>query len=197
MTTLYQEAVTEKDVIIVDFMENWSLNLGRKDMTALQWAKSNLNFDYVLKSDDDVFVDIDALITTIRRQYGKEERDVYFGNLIQQGEVRRSGRLQVPVEEYPAKVYENYCSGGGFVLSRTLIRKMIPHFNWEHPLRIEDAYIGWLVARAGGRAEAVKGFEMFKDKCTYTNTLVVTHPASQQCKEKLQKILLDKKKHFS
>ena len=58
MAAVYKEAQQKKDVIVEDFMESWSDNMGKKVMTALQWVTANFQYDYVLKSDDDVFVDI-------------------------------------------------------------------------------------------------------------------------------------------
>ena len=98
----------------------------------------------------------------------------------------RSGRYRVSTEEYPAEYYEPYCSGGGFILSQPLVDRMIPLFQWEHPLRIDDAYIGGRVIAAGGGAEHGDGFLMWNTGCRYQKGLLVTHPADESCMRKLQ-----------
>ena len=191
MKKLYKEAIKEHDIIIEDFMESYSLSMGKKVMTGLQWANANFRFDYILKTDDDVFVDVDSLISKIQKI---DNRYIYMGNVMVGSEVLRSGRYGVSVEEYPAKVYEPYCSGGGYILSKPLVEKLIPIFQWEHPLRIDDAYMGGRVIKAGGKAIHEKGFLMWNDNCVYSDNLIVTHPADKECMEKLQKIVIQKKK---
>lgn len=57
---------------------------------------------------------------------------------------------------------------------------MIPHFNWEKPLKIDDAYIGSLVKKAGGRPlHAPEHFLMWNDKCKYLDKFIVSHPAKK------------------
>merc|ERR1712126_408446 len=122
--------------------------MGKKVMTGLQWVNANFKYDFVLKTDDDVFTDVDGVIAKLKKF---DDELVYTGNIMVGSEVLRSGRYGVPYEEYPASVYEPYCSGGGFALSESLIRNMIPVFQWEHPLRIDDAYFGGRVIKAGGK----------------------------------------------
>jgi len=58
---------------------------------------------------------------------------------------------------------------------------MIPHFNWETPLKIDDAYIGSLVKKAGGHPlHAPEHFLMWNDKCKYHDKFIVSHPAKQK-----------------
>lgn len=194
MINLFDEAIKERDIIIEDFMESYSLNMGKKVMSGLQWLQLNFLYDYVLKCDDDVFVDVDFLLSTLRKMNNKF---IYMGNVMVGSEVLRSGRYAVPVEEYPAKVYEPYCSGGGFVLSYSLVENMIPFFQWEHPLRIDDAYFGGRVIKAGGKATDSVGFRMWNDDCKYDDKLLVTHPAGKKCLEKLHKMVSEKKKNYT
>lgn len=195
MEAVYKEAQAKKDVIVEDFMESWSDNMGKKVMTALQWVTANFQYDYILKSDDDVFVDIDAILTRIMLVvHPSLNKDLFMGNVMFGQPVERSGRYMISPEEHPARVFKDYCSGGGYILSNSLIKKMIPLFIWEHPLRIDDAYIGDRVNAAGSRPTHQAGFMMWNDKCEYKDDLLVTHPAkSKECMEKMQKIVTEKK----
>ena len=52
-------------------------------------------------------------------------------------------------KEYSKPKYPPYASGGGYVLSSDAITELIPHFDLINPLKIDDAYVGILVERAG------------------------------------------------
>lgn len=197
MRYAHREAIEMKDIMMEDFMESWADNMGKKVMTALQWVTANFNYEYILKSDDDVFVDIDSLLARAKLVNGKIEstNDLFMGNVMFGQPVERSGRYFISHQEHPAPVFKNYCSGGGYVLSKSMIEKMIPLFEWEHPLRIDDAYIGSLVAKAGRSPTHQAGFLMWNDKCEYHKELLVTHPAKNvKCLEFLQKKISEIKK---
>ena len=55
-------------------------------MAALQWTNVNMKYKYVLKTDDDVFVDVDGVIELIS-SYTK--RLLYIGNIMVGSEVLR------------------------------------------------------------------------------------------------------------
>ena len=181
--TLYREAVIHKDVIIEDIPESF-YSMAKKVMIGLQWAHANFNYDYILKCDDDVYVNIDQLVNEVK----KYKHSTYFGQLMDGQPVERQGRYKVSVEEHKNPKYDPYCSGGGFVLSHYTIQKVIPLFNWDNPLRIDDAYMGELVYKTGIKAEHNNGFYMWNDKCEYRNNLIVSHPAkTAKCLEYLLK----------
>ena len=95
--------------------------------------------------------------------------------------VERSGRYALSKLEHPNENFDPYCSGGGYILSRDVINKIIPYFNWTHPLKIDDAYIGQLVfRRAGVTAYGPRGFYMWNTWCEYDRRLLVTHPVKQE-----------------
>ena len=194
MEAVYKEAQVEQDVIVVDFMDNYSwANLGKKVMTALQWVTANFQYDYILKSDDDVFVDIDAILTKIEFVVHLSlHKYLYMGAVFHHPLVDRSGKYKVSRKEYSASHFKPYCFGRGYILSNNLIKKMIPLFIWEHPLRIEDAYIGDRVNAAGSKPTDVAGFMMANVKCEYKDDLLLFHPVGE-CMMMLQRIVTKKK----
>ena len=55
-------------------------------MAALQWTNVNMKYNYVLKTDDDVFVDVDGVIELLR---SSTKRLLYIGNIMVGSEVLR------------------------------------------------------------------------------------------------------------
>jgi len=162
------------DLLVLDIPEDFH-KLSQKVMAALFWVYTTFSFEFVFKTDDDVFIHIHRLLLKLNTTWSDEH---FIGHAMRgQPPERNKGRYGVSLEEWPGKYYDPYCSGGGYVLSHYIIEHMIPHFNWETPLKIDDAYIGHLVTLAGGKVyHDHRSFLMWNDWLEYLPTLVVTHP---------------------
>ena len=171
---LYAEGNTYKDILVQSVKEDF-YTLSFKVMLGLKWVHGNLKYDFLLKCDDDVFVNIDRLMKTL-----STTRLQYFGQKLERAVVRREGRYGVSKEEHPHPLYDPYCSGGGFVLSHFTVSKMIPFFNWVNPLKIDDAYIGKIVTRTGIKAVNYRGFSMHNYGCFCEKNLIVSHPVKKE-----------------
>ena len=178
---LHAEADTYKDTLIESVEEDF-YTLSFKVMLGLKWVQANLKYDFLLKCDDDVFVNIDRLMRLLLTT-----RDQYFGQKMEFQPVEREGRYGVSVEEHPSPIYDPFCSGGGFVLSHLTVSRMIPFFNWVNPLKIDDAYIGKIVTKAGIKAIHYGGFSMYNFGCLFEKHLIVSHPVKE---ERCMKLLM-------
>ena len=178
---LHAEADTYKDTLIESVEEDF-YTLSFKVMLGLKWVQANLKYDFLLKCDDDVFVNIDRLMRLLLTT-----RDQYFGPKMEFQPVEREGRYGVSVEEHPSPIYDPFCSGGGFVLSHLTVSRMIPFFNWVNPLKIDDAYIGKIVTKAGIKAIHYGGFSMYNFGCLFEKHLIVSHPVKE---ERCMKLLM-------
>ena len=178
---LHAEADTYKDTLIESVEEDF-YTLSFKVMLGLKWVQANLKYDFLLKCDDDVFVNIDRLMRLLLTT-----RDQYFGRKMEFQPVEREGRYGVSVEEHPSPIYDPFCSGGGFVLSHLTVSRMIPFFNWVNPLKIDDAYIGKIVTKAGIKAIHYGGFSMYNFGCLFEKHLIVSHPVKE---ERCMKLLM-------
>ena len=178
---LHAEADTYKDTLIESVEEDF-YTLSFKVMLGLKWVQANLKYDFLLKCDDDVFVNIDRLMRLLLTT-----RDQYFGQKMEFQPVEREGRYGVSVEEHPSPIYDPFCSGGGFVLSHLTVSRMIPFFNWVNPLKIDDAYIGKIVTKAGIKAVHYGGFSMYNFGCLFEKHLIVSHPVKE---ERCMKLLM-------
>ena len=173
MRNLHVEADLYKDIVMENINESF-YRMSYKVMIGLQWAHTYFKFDFLLKCDDDVFVQIDHLMETL-----STSKDHFFGQRMFNQPVERSGRYGVSKEEHFKDHYDPYCSGGGFILSYETVYKMIPFFNWTQPLKIDDAYIGILATKAGVETVHYKGFMMWNNECQYAKNLIISHPVTQ------------------
>ncbi|XP_047143848.1 UDP-GalNAc:beta-1,3-N-acetylgalactosaminyltransferase 1 isoform X2 [Hydra vulgaris] len=174
MRKLNREAKRFKDILCVDITEDFYL-LSHKLIVGLTWSLHNLNFKFLLKVDDDVFVNIN---NAIRFVDNTTTTDGYYGSVIFNNLVERIGKYAVSEKEHLSEIYSPYCSGGGYILTRKSIVDIIPYFDIKRPLKIDDAYIGETAMRAGISATQANGFYMSNTWCEYKKDIIVSHPAN-------------------
>lgn len=174
------EAELFQDIIFGDTIEHF-FNLTYKVQMGFEWAVKYCNYEYLLKADDDVFVNLPKLFTFL---FDKEtpRTKLYAGNVHYAAKVFRSGKYAVSKDEYWKKIYPRYCSGGGFILSRDVVVAMTSQFNNVLPLKIDDAYVGELALASGIDVLHHDYFRMFENerKCSYNSTFIVHHPVKDR-----------------
>ena len=177
LNKVHLEAEKYKDVILEDIPESFYA-LSQKVMIGLQWAHSNFHYDFILKCDDDIFVQIDRLMHVL----DNNKNEGYIGQVMVKQPVMRKGRYGLTDEEHKNEYFDPYCSGGAFLISFDTVNKIIPLFDWDKPLKIDDAYIGQLVFKSGVESKHEKGIHLWNRWCEYTDQLIVSHPVKiEQC----------------
>ena len=114
---LRKESMEFNDILILDIPEDF-YRLSEKVMAALQWVYQKSSFKFVFKVDDDIFVHVDRVIKHLIDYWPNEN---FVGNAVRGQPPERSGRYQVFMEEWKWETYDPYCSGGGFILSNSII----------------------------------------------------------------------------
>ena len=148
------------DIIRGDFADTF-YNLSEKAEVGFEWSYKHCSFEYLLETDDDVFINIPLILQMINDQIFPKT-DVYFGNVKENDSVIRekTGRFakySVSFEEYAGSKYQTYCSGGAYILSSDVIQKILP-FIKQHPFILDDVYVGMLVFNAGVKPMRYEGF---------------------------------------
>ena len=189
MNSAKKESEIYGDMVQADYHEHF-WNMSYKVAMGFEWSVKYCNFKYLLKSDDDVFVNTFGLMDFLSK-YTTPNKKFYTGNIMVGSVVLRNGRYGVSPEEYNETVYKPYCSGGGYVLSRDVVETFLSYFDVLKPLKIDDAYIGLLADRAGVKVTHNKEFRMYEDKCEYSETTLVQHPARGDCLKKLYNKMIE------
>jgi len=206
MDELLKEENLHKDIIRGDFIEN-HYNLSRKLQTGFEWSYKNCMYKYVLKCDDDVFVNVNFLIETLDRKYGKLTT-LYLGHAKYKDPVVRNSidesekRYNVNLKEYNGTHYPPYCSGGAFIFSRDVLTEIIPFMDKTRYFKLDDIYISFLVHNANIKALDDSIFDRFgnadveetEKSCSIDDKIAIFHPVKTEfCHGLLNTTLYGKK----
>lgn len=124
----------------------WNQTL--KIQMAFEWAFMYCNFSFLLKMDDDTFVDVKGLISLLAKPATPQGK-LYIGKCFKKAKVKRKGKWKISFEDYNATFYPEYCSGFGIVLSSDVINKFVDLFDVVPKFKVDDVYIGMLAEKAG------------------------------------------------
>lgn len=151
---LKHEAETYGDIIQEDFIDTY-VNLTIKITGALRWvSKYCSGVRYVLKADEDVFINIPNLIAVLR-----DLPSAVLGRIESHSRALRYGRWNVRTEVYPFDYYPNYAQGNAYVIPGALVPLFYNASLYLPFLPIEDVFItGFLSLSTGTELENIPGF---------------------------------------
>uniref|UniRef100_A0A914VK81 Hexosyltransferase n=1 Tax=Plectus sambesii TaxID=2011161 RepID=A0A914VK81_9BILA len=139
-----------KDVILTDIQEDYE-NLSLKTFVALVFKEKYCReTEWLLKLDPDTEVSVDNLIQLITLKEGMT--NAIFGYLHRDpGVVRNSSsKWYIPFITYPNARSPTYPTGGAYLMSSDVPRKLIAaHMLCKYPyIPIEDMYFAGILAEA-------------------------------------------------
>ena len=185
-----REAANYQDMIFGDFTDTF-YKLPIKVIMAFEWATKFCDFEYLLKSDDDVFVHVPNIFAFLSMQDIPRTR-LYAGRVQFNNEPVRSTNEErikkyvVTTKEYPYRTYPRFCSGAGMMLSRDFAADLVKIHDNNNYFKLDDVYIGMLALRLGVDAHHDKMFRLTDDvsDCKGEEGIIVKHGA-ERCMTKL------------
>lgn len=128
------------DILRLDYTDKYE-NLTNKTILSLEWLAMNCPSTYVLKTDDDCFVNLIPLITWLK-ELGPSEK--YIGKKNEFMPVIRdpTHRNYVSISDYAEEYYKPYCSGGGYMIAGDILKNLTAKAKLIGQIINEDAYIG-------------------------------------------------------
>ncbi|XP_068129590.1 beta-1,3-galactosyltransferase 1-like [Hyperolius riggenbachi] len=141
---LEEESEAFGDIVQQDFMDTY-YNLTLKILLGMEWVtKFCPNASYVMKIDNDMFLNVDYLV----HKYLRPElpvREKYFTGYVLNNTkpIRNSGnKWYVPEEIYPNDTYPPYCAGPGYVFSADMAKKIYDVSQRIRVIPMEDSFMG-------------------------------------------------------
>ncbi|XP_072319096.1 N-acetyllactosaminide beta-1,3-N-acetylglucosaminyltransferase 2a [Eucyclogobius newberryi] len=179
---LRHEAEVFGDILQWDFRDTF-FNLTLKDVMFLDWFRSFCpDAQFVLKGDDDVFVNTPGIIDFLANLPPHKTADLFTGDVITNAGPHRDRKLKYYVpESYFVGSYPSYAGGGGFLYSGQLALRLHEVSKRVAFFPIDDVYTGMCLEKLGLVPEKHDGFRTFdimakhKDNPCIHRTLMVVH----------------------
>ncbi|CAO2597203.1 Beta-1,3-galactosyltransferase 1 [Lemmus lemmus] len=152
-----QESQIFHDIIVEDFIDSYH------NLTLKTLAK------YVMKTDSDIFVNMDNLIYKLLKPSTKPRRS---GGPIR--DVR--SKWYMPRDLYPDSNYPPFCSGTGYIFSADVAELIYKTSLHTRLLHLEDVYVGLCLRKLGIHPFQNSGFNHWKmaySLCRYRRVITV------------------------
>ena len=121
MKNLNLEDATYDDLLLLPHLHDSYSNLTRKVLQSFVALDKCCNFSYLLKCDDDTFVNMEAILSELKQRSSNQK--YYWGYYNKKAKVRKVGKWEEK-KWFLCKTYLPYAEGGGYILSHDLIRRI-------------------------------------------------------------------------
>ncbi|KAK3932846.1 Beta-1,3-galactosyltransferase 6 [Frankliniella fusca] len=128
-------------LILPEVQDNYNL-LTNKLLASLTWAENNLKFEFLLKVDDDSYVNIRHFMNELMKK--KDIEKLYWGYFNGRAQVHQKGKWKETGWNLCDR-YLPYARGGGYVISRQLVHYLSKNSMLLNKFKNEDVAVGaWL-----------------------------------------------------
>ncbi|KAM4035900.1 beta-1,3-galactosyltransferase 2-like isoform 2-T3 [Anomaloglossus baeobatrachus] len=141
---LKEESETFGDIVQQDFMDTY-YNLTLKTLMGMEWVtKFCPSASYVMKIDNDMFLNVDYLIHNVLYPDLPVRTNYFTGFIVRNTGPMRSKAYKwyIPTEIYPNNTYPPYCAGPGYVFSADMAKKIYDVAQEIRVIPNEDVFMG-------------------------------------------------------
>ncbi len=139
---LQYENTRYRDILRVDYVDHF-FNLTFKTMSAIQWAATNCpRVPYVLKTDDDIFINIFTLVHKLEDMRSKGDvQNIFACYVWPTSKPKRTGKYKVSLEEFPGEYYPEFCSGSAYLMTSDVIASLASVTGSIKPFKLDDVHV--------------------------------------------------------
>ena len=147
-TSIESESKIHHDIIQGNFLDDYD-NLTYKSVMGLHWVREYCNnTKFVLKTDDDVMVNIFKMVRFLQKIQTTETPSFLYCNVEGKGRgvppIRdNSSKFYVDFSEYSANLYPPYCHGPGYIFSKNVASRLLHATKHVPFVKFEDVFIGF------------------------------------------------------
>ncbi|KAG7331053.1 hypothetical protein KOW79_005022 [Hemibagrus wyckioides] len=172
-----QESQIFHDIVVEDFVDSYH-NLTLKTLMGMRWVATFCNqAKYVMKTDSDIFVNMDNLVYKLLKPDTKPRRRYFTGYVINGSPIRdMRSKWYMPRDLYPESKYPPFCSGTGYVFSADVAELIYKTSLHTRLLHLEDVYVGVCLRKLGIHPYQNSGFNHWKmaySLCRYRRVITV------------------------
>ncbi|XP_002736365.1 UDP-GalNAc:beta-1,3-N-acetylgalactosaminyltransferase 2-like [Saccoglossus kowalevskii] len=139
-----QEILEFNDIVLIDEVDTYR-NIPNKLVEFYDWAFRNIEFDFLLKTDDDCYVDIERIAHKLRSLELRRTDKFWWSQFRKHWPINSFGKWAELT--YTASEYPMFACGSGYVLSSDLVGWLARNKDFLHRYQGEDVSMGiWLSA---------------------------------------------------
>ena len=142
LNTLQREQDMFQDILLIPQIADSYYQLSEKVLYGIRWT-SGLEFDYLLKTDDDSYVRVPKLVKALRHRGCP--RSLYWGYFMGFAKPLYTGKWKEP-DWFLCPNYLPYAMGGGYILSEDVVRVLGKLADRLKLYRNEDVNMATLLA---------------------------------------------------
>ena len=144
--SLFYESEQYGDIVQEDFLDTYK-NLTYKGVAGLKWiSKYCRHAKFVLKTDDDVFVNMFTLLRYFKsRDKPGMNRGLLMCSVWYHTKVKRKGKWKVPKNQFKDEYYPAYCAGSAFSMSMDVALSLYKASYHVPFMWVDDFYITGLL----------------------------------------------------
>ncbi|XP_077391382.1 UDP-GlcNAc:betaGal beta-1,3-N-acetylglucosaminyltransferase 7 [Festucalex cinctus] len=160
------------DILQWGFLDSF-FNLTLKETHFLKWFHTYCqNVHYIFKGDDDVFVNVDNIFEFLDST--NHARNLFVGDVIFKAKPirKKENKYYIPQALYNKTHYPPYAGGGGFLMDRTVARRLHWVADTMELYPIDDVFLGMcleVLQVTPIKHNAFKTFGLVKDKSSKLN----------------------------
>ena len=171
---LLNEAALNNDIMFLDSIPENYKTLSDNVLAAFKQLHSSYKFNFVLKCDDDSFVQVPLLLEALTKQ---PQQRLYWGFFKGGSHVFRQGKWKEP-SWFLCDTYLPYALGGGYILSYDLVEYLTASSSLLQHYNSEDVSVGlWLSPLKINRVHDYRFDTEFKSRGCF-NQYLITHKQS-------------------
>lgn len=142
---LWTESLTYGDMQILPMVDYYNI-ITYKTLAICMYAEYNLKTDFVMKTDDDTFLRVDAVLSTIFESKQNSTHSLFLGNLEFAASPERdpSNKWFVNREEWGNDTYPPWAHGPGYIMSQDIAHFVVEGHqkNLLKFFKLEDVAMG-------------------------------------------------------
>lgn len=144
---LNKEDSMYRDLIRGNFVDSYN-NLTLKTMSSLEWtARHCLRAKYVLKTDDDMFINVPKLLAFVDTL--KANRTIYGRRAENWLPVRNKwSKYYIPIAQYSKKVFPCFTTGPAYLMTGDIVGDLLVGSLNTPFIRLEDVFTTGIVAES-------------------------------------------------
>ncbi|XP_068632084.1 beta-1,3-galactosyltransferase brn-like [Battus philenor] len=163
-----EEMATHKDIIQIDFLDNYYNNT-IKTMMAFRWLYEHCaTADYYLFTDDDMYISVANLLEYVHARNATDGTGTLFAGYVFKSAPQRfrSSKWRVSLAEYPWNRWPPYVTAGAYVVSNSVMRRLYAGSLFVKHFRFDDVYLGIVAKKVGIEPTHCPRFHFYKKSYT-------------------------------